>query len=145
MYVSVYDLQHLTDISTNADVVIPAVHATVQPLNMALHKPAWSSTTFEAGPPRWGVDGDDGTVTAIYTTSTWSFLAVDLGGPVTVEKILMRMFRGDCQVWQSVETYGNSFVVGCSGLGGLFTKRHCLASIGLPIIQIRWSHGVSSL
>ena len=101
IYVSGCDLGDITDTtSTNADVIIPVVYAAVQPsVNLALNKPAWSANNDTMYPPSLAVDGDDWTYTRISTDSTWPFLAVDLGGRVMVEGILLRVNWGECQVW----------------------------------------------
>ena len=101
IYESGYDLGDITDTtSTDADVIIPAVYAAVQPsVNLALNKPAWSAYNNTVYPPNLAVDGNDGTPTLIYADSTWPFLAVDLGGRVMVGSVLLRVFKGECQVW----------------------------------------------
>ena len=100
IYVSGCDLGDNTDTtSTNADVIIPVVYAAVQPsVNLALNKPAWSADNDTEFPPSLAVDGDDGTLTIIETDSTWPFLAVDLGGRVMVEGVLLSVHGGECQV-----------------------------------------------
>ena len=97
MYVSNYNLGDITDTkSTDANVIIPAVYAAVQPpLNLALNTPVWSAED----PPYGSVDGGDYTFSDIPTSSAWPFLAVDLGGRVIVETILSRAAYGECQVW----------------------------------------------
>ena len=101
VYVSGYDLGDITDTtSTDADVIIPAVYAAVQPsVNLALNKPAWSATNSTWNPPSLAVDGDDETYMFFETDSTWPFLAVDLGGRVMVESVVLRVYWGECQVW----------------------------------------------
>ena len=100
IYVSGYDLGDITDTtSTDADVIIPAVYAAVQPsVNLALNKPAWSADNNTMLPPSLAVDGDDWTHAYIGTDSTWPFLAVDLGGRVMVQGIRLRVGNGECQV-----------------------------------------------
>ena len=101
IYVSGYDLGDITDTtSSDANVVIPAVYAAVQPsVNLALNKPAWSANNETTNPPSLAVDGDDRTATVILTYSTWPFLAVDLRGRVMVESVLLSVHWGECQVW----------------------------------------------
>ena len=81
--------------STDADIIIPAVYAAVPSVNLALNKPGWSANN---DPPSQAVDGDEGTTTGITTFSTWPFLAVDLGGRVMVESVLLRVNWRECQV-----------------------------------------------
>ena len=94
-------LGDITDTTfADADVIIPAVYAAIQPtLNLALNKPVWSTNNPTSDPPNLAVDGVDWTLTVVYTVSTWPFLAVDLGGRVMVGRILLRVYRGECQVW----------------------------------------------
>ena len=52
------------------------------------------NTNYTGAPPGQALDGEGGTCTYIYTSSTWPFLAVDLGGRVMVERILLRLLYG---------------------------------------------------
>ena len=81
---------------TDADVAISVVHASV---NLALNKPVWAENSNIDPPGSMAVDGDVETWAYIYTILDWPFLAVDLGGPVTVDRILLRVDRRECQVW----------------------------------------------
>ena len=78
--------------------IIPAV----EPQDLARNKPAWSADNNTGGPASLALDGNGATHVAIYTFSTWPWMAVDLGGRVTVEKVLLKVDHGECQVWWKI-------------------------------------------
>ena len=92
IYVNGCDLGDITDV----DDVIPVEHASV---NLALNKPVWAVNSDSVPPRSLAVDGHVETWAHIYTPFDWPFLAVDLGGPVTVERILLRVNWGECHAW----------------------------------------------
>ena len=84
--------------STDANVNFPAVSITSDPINLALHKPAWTTTNDTTNPPNRPVDEGRTTYTYIVITSAWPFLAVDLGERVTAEDAMFRLRIGEWQV-----------------------------------------------
>ena len=95
-------------VSTYADVIIPAVHAAIQPVNLALRKPAWSVNNYTVWPPSSAVDGSEENGGYVFTTSAWPWLAVDLGGPLMAERIWLKVKYGECQAWLNISVYATA-------------------------------------
>ena len=80
---------------TDANVIFPTVHASPQPVNLALHKPARLSVNDTGNSPKLAVDGEDESYTLIRTYDVRPFLAVDLGSRVKANSVLFRMRWGE--------------------------------------------------
>ena len=87
----------LADIVGNAttyiSVIFIAVH-TMRPENIAVSKPAWTTTNDSLAPPRRAVDGNPATFTRI-STAYWPFLGIDLQSRVTLVTVLLRLWKGE--------------------------------------------------
>ena len=93
MYCIIYETYTRGKILTDSSFIFAAVHA-VQPENTAVNKSAWTTTNDTTAPPNWAVDGNPATFTRILTSS-WPFLAVDLGRNSTLLTVVLRLWNGE--------------------------------------------------
>ena len=97
--VKYYDLRDIEDtIPVDTNIIFPAAHATLQPINLALNKPVWATNAHYSLPISRAVDGNVHTSAGIFTTDGWPFLVVDMGGLVTVARVLVNINERECHV-----------------------------------------------
>ena len=90
------------NILTDSSFIFAAVHP-IQPENTAVNKTAWT-TTSAISAPNLAVDGNPATFERILTSS-WPFLAVDLGGKATLLTVTLRLWNGQCLYMYYMHAY----------------------------------------
>ena len=82
--------------------------------NIALNKPAWSTTNHTFAIPSSAMDGYDDTATYI-TTDEWPFLAIDLGGRYKlVTTVVMLFSTGECLlIYVHVDAFDTVRLISC--------------------------------
>ena len=89
------DIGHIAP--TNVNLIFPAAHG-ARSGNLAMNAFLWSANNHTHNPPSKAVDGDIGTLTIIYVTTSWPFLAVDLGCKYMVETVAGRLGTCECLI-----------------------------------------------